>query len=164
MAYNKIESIYKKLHWKNSKEIQEEGIKEALKIKDLSYFMQPLDPKYNKSIWNNCANIIVQREDAELRSYIRPMMEWLQDINWPGAFTIKERLDKMSADDLIEPYLTCIEDAIREGEESTWLDYLAGLIDNEELFYLLPDDKRKLMREKYKIFWGYGRSKLVEDR
>lgn len=49
MAYNKIESIYKKLHWKNSKEIQEEGIKEALKIKDLSYFMQPLESKYNKS-------------------------------------------------------------------------------------------------------------------
>lgn len=156
MEYSEIESIYQKIHWKNSQEIQEEGMRDAQKITDLSYFLQPVNPGYSKSIWDNCANIIIKRGDDELKAYIKPMLEWLQDINWPGAFKIKERLEKMPASNLLEPYLSCIEDAMREDEESTWLDYLSGLIDNKELFDLLPEDKKKLMQEKYKMFWGYS--------
>lgn len=47
-----------------------------------------------KNVWDNCARIISERSDNELKSYLTDMMEWLQDMNWPGAFCILDRLKK----------------------------------------------------------------------
>lgn len=89
--YN-IDDIMDMLDWNQSKEEQEKGLKLAKNIKSINVFIQPLDPKHNKNVWENCAKVLSERSDEELKPYIIPLLEWLQDMNWPGAFIIFERL------------------------------------------------------------------------
>ena len=87
-----IDDIMDMLDWNQSKEEQEKGLKLAKNIKSINVFIQPLDPKHNKNVWENCAKVLSERSDEELKPYIIPLLEWLQDMNWPGAFIIFERL------------------------------------------------------------------------
>ena len=89
--YN-IDDIMDMLDWNRSKEEQEKGLKLARTIKSINVFIQPLDSKHNKNVWENCAKVLSERSDEELKPYIISLLEWLQDMNWPGAFTIFERL------------------------------------------------------------------------
>ena len=89
--YN-IDDIMDMLDLNRSKEEQEKGLKLARTIKSINVFIQPLDSKHNKNVWENCAKVLSERSDEELKPYIISLLEWLQDMNWPGAFTIFERL------------------------------------------------------------------------
>ena len=89
--YN-IDDIMDMLDWNQSKEEQEKGLKLAKNIKSINVFIQALDPKHNKNVWENCAKVLSERSDEELKPYIIPLLEWLQDMDWPGAFIIFERL------------------------------------------------------------------------
>lgn len=86
--------LYKMLSWNNTKEIQNKGIEEAKKVKDISIFMQP---EGDKSIWENCAKVIVSKENEELRKYLKDLFNWISDLNWPGALIILEKLKSMPA-------------------------------------------------------------------
>lgn len=89
--YN-IDDIMDMLDWNQSKEEQEKGLKLSKNIKSINVFIQPLDPKHNKNVWENCVKVLSERSDDELKPYIISLLEWLQDMNWPGAFIIFERL------------------------------------------------------------------------
>lgn len=89
--YN-IDDIMDMLDWNQNKEEQEKGLKLAKSIKSINVFIQPLDFKHNKNVWENCAKVLSERSDEELKPYIISLLEWLQDMNWPGAFIIFERL------------------------------------------------------------------------
>ena len=71
-------------------EIQIEGISLAKSIETIIPFIQPLTPKHNKNVWGNCAVIISERSDEEINPHLPEMLEWLQDMNWPGAFCISK--------------------------------------------------------------------------
>lgn len=85
----------KLIDWNNSIEEQLQGIELAKNVKCLSVFLRPGMP-YGKNVWYNCAKILSERTDEELETYIVALMEWLQDMNWPGAFCIFDRLQKYS--------------------------------------------------------------------
>ena len=89
-----MEMLDSSLERNNSCEIQKQGIELGKKIKCLDVFFQPVYPS-GKLVWENCAKIIVSKTDEELEPYIFKMFEWLDDINWPGALIIFERLVKM---------------------------------------------------------------------
>ncbi len=97
-----IDQIFEMLSWNNDKNTQAQGINEAKKIKNLSVFMQPIE---SKSIWENCARVLASKEDQELNIYLIDLFQWLQDMNWPGADIVYERLKKMP--------IKCIETAYR---------------------------------------------------
>lgn len=88
-----IDYIMNLLDWNNSNEIQSEGIYLAREIKCINVFLQPGKP-YGKNVWDNCAKILSERTNEELEPYLSDLMEWLQDMNWPGAFCILERLQQ----------------------------------------------------------------------
>lgn len=87
-----ITEIMDMLDWHMSSEIQAEGISLARNIETIIPFIQPLTPKYNKNVWENCAVIISERSDKEIKPHLPKVLEWLQDMNWPGAFCILDRL------------------------------------------------------------------------
>ena len=87
-----IDDIMDMLDWNCSIEEQLKGLQLAKTIKSINVFIQPLDYKHNKNVWENCAKILAERNDEELRPYITSLLEWLKDMNWPGAFIIFERL------------------------------------------------------------------------
>ena len=87
-----IDYILDLLDWNRTKEEQAEGLRLARQVKAFNVFLQPCDKKNNKNVWDNCALIVSEKEDSDLFVYLPNLFMWIQDLNWPGAFCIVERL------------------------------------------------------------------------
>lgn len=90
-----IDYIMELIDWNNSVEKQEQGIRMAQEVKCINVFLQPGSP-YGKNVWDNCAKILASKTDEELKPYLIPLLEWIQDMNWPGAFCILHRIQKFT--------------------------------------------------------------------
>lgn len=77
-----IDNIFEYLSCSNTPEKQQYGIELASEINNLSVLIMPIE---SKSVWENCAKVIVSKTDEELQLYYIKLFEWLQDMNWPGA-------------------------------------------------------------------------------
>ena len=87
-----IDYILDLLDWNRTKEEQAEGLRLARQVKAFNVFLQPCDKKNNKNVWDNCALIVSEKEDSDLFVYLPNLFMWIQDLNWPWAFCIVERL------------------------------------------------------------------------
>jgi hypothetical protein len=123
-----ITALMAMLDWNNSEETQQKGIELAKTVQDLNVFLQPLSPSFNKNVWNNCAKILYGKSDYELEPYLVPLLEWLQDLNWPGALLIVKRLsyygNRLS---LATAKEKCLIRAKAE-KDSEWLDNLTHML------------------------------------
>ena len=115
-----IDEIFEMLSWNNDEKIQNQGIEEAKKIKNLSVLFQPIE---SKSIWENCAKVLVSKGNQELDFYLLPMFQWLQDMNWPGAELIYERLKRMPIEQLEIAYKISLSMAESTGD-TVWKEVL----------------------------------------
>ena len=79
---------------------QEKGIQIAKKIKCINAFIQPYRP-FSKEVWENCAKIIYSKSDRDIEEYLPKLLEWLQDLNWPGALIILERINNFQNTDIL---------------------------------------------------------------
>lgn len=126
-----ILEILDMIDWSMPAETQLKGISLASNSKDIFPFIQPLTPKHNKNVWKNCAVIISQKSDEEIKPYLVELLEWLQDMNWPGALCILDRLRKFSDNNTIfEAINTCIQKA-KENRDDVWNSNLHLLLNNE---------------------------------
>ena len=144
-----INHILDMLNWNNSAEIQAEGRRLAEHINCLSIFMQPMGERYNKNIWENCALILSGKKDALLEPYLPELLDWIRDLNWPGAMIILERLKRFRNYE----WLSCtmkekIEIAYVLNAEQ-WLDNLFELFTQEELKGYLEDEYCQRLYEEY---------------
>ena len=115
-----ITEIMDMLDWHMSPEIQSKGISLARDIETIIPFIQPLTPKHNKNVWENCAVIIAENSDEKLKPHLVELLEWLQDMNWPGAFCILDRLQKYSDNNsLFSAINVCIRKA-KECRDEAW--------------------------------------------
>ena len=118
-----IDDILDMLDWNNTLTIQETGRKLAKKIKCINVFLQP-GPPYGKRVWDNCALILADRSDVELKPYVHELLEWLIDMNWPGAYCILDRLKQYKDKEWLHYTLNvCIKEAKAMGE-NIWLNNL----------------------------------------
>ena len=119
-----IDKIMDMLDCNNSQAKQRKGIRLARNVRSINVFLQPLDQKHNKNVWENCAKILAERTDEELAPYLVPLLEWLQDMNWPGAFCILERMRSYAKDASYRSTLKyCLKQA-RRMEDDVWLENL----------------------------------------
>ena len=74
------------------------------------------------------------KSDSVLEPYLDEILKWLQDLNWPGASIILNRLKNYSGEKLKKPFLKCFTKAINLNNEHglMWLDYLSELLDNKQ--------------------------------
>ena len=115
-----IDYIMDLLDWNNSIERQEQGIEMAKDVKCINVFLQPGSRYYGKNVWDNCAKILSARSNEELSPYMIELMEWLQDMNWPGAFCIFDRLKGMVNEQLFQySYTICLKCA-QALDDETW--------------------------------------------
>ena len=124
-----ITKIMDMLDWNMSTEVQCQGIKRGIRTGAVIPFLQPLTPKHNKNVWENCATILVEKNDEELTPYLVQLLEWIQDMNWPGAFYIFNRLQKYSNNILI---CNAIQTSIQKAKscsDKVWEDNLKMLYD-----------------------------------
>ncbi len=87
-----IDTIMGMLSCDREESVQEEGRKLAKNIESLGAFIQPMSIHFNENVWENCALIISERTDRELLRYSGELFMWLQDLNWPGAKCVFDRL------------------------------------------------------------------------
>ena len=73
-----IDTIFDMLSWNSNETTQIKGIKEAKKIKHLSVLIMPIE---SKSVWENCAKVLISKSDKELIPYLYELFRWLQDMN-----------------------------------------------------------------------------------
>lgn len=122
-----IDYIMGLLDWNKSIADQAEGIKMAENIENINVFLQPCSKNYNKNVWDNCAKFLSARSNEELSPYMIELMEWLQDMNWPGAFCIFERLKGMVNEQLFQhSYTICLKYA-QALEDEVWENNLRML-------------------------------------
>ena len=161
MELNKMErmnQIYQMLDYKNSIDIQEKGKQLARKITDLSLL---ITPPASPSVWEQCAIILSEKTDDELVPYLTSILQWLYDLNWPGALTILNRLKNFSGKQLKKSFIDSVVRAINSHDEEgmMWLDYLSELLDNKELKEELPEEILNML-EKHYNHWGYWRNEI----
>ena len=121
MAYT-IDEIYDLFIWDSNYSDEEyrnrekKGIDEAIKLKNLFPFIQPIivPTDKSKSVWGSCAKVISLKTDEELEPFLYLLFEWLQDMNWPGAFIIFDRLSKIPYSTLKPSLEFSIEQAKRK--------------------------------------------------
>ena len=128
-----IDSIMNLLDWNRSVSEQERGVKLARDVKDIGAFIQPCNKKYNKNVWENCAKILVERTDDELTPYLIELFEWLQDMNWPGAIIIVDRLKKLHDTKMLSFAIKECEKRASATDNRIWLENLSDLMDNVKL-------------------------------
>lgn len=136
MTYS-IDEIYDLLMWDTQLSWEENeakaqiGIAAAEKLHNLFPFIQPITvpPEKSKTLWEPCARIVAMRSDKDLVPFMFMLLEWLQDLNWPGAMIIYDRLSQM-------PYST-IEFAFQHSHikaeqtnDTCWLDALDDLYED----------------------------------
>lgn len=122
-----IDAIMDMLDWNNSFEEQKMGRDLARNIKCINVFLQPSHIGHSKNVWDNCAIILSERQDSELKPYLYQLFKWIEDLNWPGAECIYDRLRKYKRDDTYHYVLKeCIDEAIALKNE-VWLDNLLEL-------------------------------------
>lgn len=142
--------IMKMLNCKNDIETQELGIQLASKLNCIDVFIQP-DNYGNKGVWENCAKIIATKNDNELEPYLINLLNWLQDINWPGALIILKRLKNYQGIQLVKNLELIIDTANTMNNEDglMWLDYLSELLDNQNLKNKLSKKHSSILKKHY---------------
>ena len=136
------------LNWKSSVEVQQKGIELARNIKELSLLIMPPAPP---SVWEVCANILSEKSNDVLLPYIDSLLEWLYDLNWPGALTILGRLNNFPIDLLknhIETTVIKITD-MNNPEDSGWLYSLSKFLNNKKLKKLLSKRTLEILEQNY---------------
>lgn len=121
-----INRLFEKLDWNKPHKVQEETIKKLQTIKDLNIFMQPTGENAGKKVWENCARILLKKSDKELLPYLKKLLEWLQDRNWPGEYIIRYRIQKIPWNKVESVYIECIEEA-KNNKDDIWLENLESL-------------------------------------
>ncbi|MBP3435490.1 MAG: DUF5071 domain-containing protein [Clostridia bacterium] len=97
------------------------GIQEIRNCKYIYPFILPcVTPENSKSIWEPCATGIALRSNEELEPYLLLLFEWLQDINWPGAITIFNRLLQMPFS-MLESDYTYTRHRAEQENDTLWL-------------------------------------------
>ena len=122
-----IDYIMSLIDWKKSEKDQLKGIEMARDIRNINVFLQPCNKGYDKNVWDNCAKILSERNDEELLPYLIDLFRWLQDLNWPGAFCILNRLREFSESSSFDyAYNICFKCA-KAIDDEVWVENLKSI-------------------------------------
>lgn len=118
-----VDYIISLFHWDRSEKDQALGLELARDVKSINVFLQP-GTLAGKPTWDNCAKVLSKKSDAELEPYLFELFEWIQDLNWPGALCIHERLQRFQRSEEFERvYNNCLTCASFTDDE-VWEEYL----------------------------------------
>lgn len=146
---NNIDQIMNMLDWNNSLEIQQEGVELGKSVKCINAFILPMNPEWNKNVWENCAKILNDKNDKILNPYLIKLLEWVEDFNWPGALIIIERLKKFSEMEMLSFAVKECVNIASATNNIIWLENLSELLDNDKLKEKIPVNILKILEKNY---------------
>ncbi|CTQ62089.1 DUF5071 domain-containing protein [Roseibium album] len=113
------------LDWKQPKEVQASA-KESIRRKigdDLSPLMIQ---NLRKTQWENAAEILEGLEPSKVVQFVPDLLEWLKDMNWPGADRVKKICLNFEKHELLPDIDAKISKA-REDTDEDWVEALLSL-------------------------------------
>ncbi len=135
-----IDELFDMLSWDSDEETQRKGIELAQHVKCFSVFLQPHGLKHSKDVWENCAKIVAAYSDETLKYCLQELLEWLQDMNWPGAEIVLQRLIEFKDPGFLSLFIEhCVKEAL-VCDDQAWLGNMAALLENDNLKSTLPID------------------------
>lgn len=140
------EKLVQMMDWHQNKNVQLYAMRKAMEDSNIEYWIQP---GYYKYSWENCAKVIAGKDDQSLSKYLQKILSWLQDMNWPGALIILERLKKFDPlllkNDLEKTILIANQQA-----EVEWLEALSEFWDIQEIRNILENPAKAILENIYK--------------
>ena len=128
----KIYKLIKDLDINRPIEDQKNAIKTMITRNDydIKKLILPLDIRYDigKKHWENAASVICGKKESTILMIVPDLLIWLQDMNWPGAWKILDRLNSLPK----ESILLHKENAIRTAKNSNdeiWIDNLNNILE-----------------------------------
>ena len=146
-----IDRIMYLIDWNRSPAEQQEGISLAREVICIKAFFQPSGPGYSKSVWENCATIICERSDEKLIPYIPDMIQWLEDLNWPGAEQIQQRLIAFQDVFMLAAILNHDVPDLEKLGKTSWLMFISDLLNNRKLSQAINSSTRGILAKYYSI-------------
>ena len=123
-----IAEIMDMIDWHMPSEIRIKGVSLARDTETIIPFIQPLTPEHNKNVWEGCAVIIAEKSDEDLKPYLVELLGWLQDMNWPGAFCILNRLQRYADNNSLRDAINiCIEKDVYKRQPVCYFDFIRTL-------------------------------------
>lgn len=83
-----------------------------------------------KNVWDNCAKVIISKTDEELQPYLDRLFNWIQDLNWPGALMILERLQTYRKDGIFMMCLKTQKLYAQAIDDQVWLDNIDAIFND----------------------------------
>ena len=125
-----IDELFDMLSWNSDEETQRKGIELAQDVKCISVFLQPHGLEHSKDVWENCAKVLIAKTDDELLPYIGKLFVWFQDMCWPGANLIYDRLLMIPWEKIEMPLKISIKLA-NKNQDKPWLTALNAFRDTK---------------------------------
>lgn len=134
-----IEEYIQNLNSDAPQYLQDYAISQLINLEDskLHLLLQPI----SKSYWRNAAMVLKKIGYPRVKAIIPELLEWIQDMNWPGAQEIVDLL--ITADDEIVPY---VKKVLKSGD-GIWIIWLLSEVVskwNPNLNKQIKDDLYKL--------------------
>lgn len=138
---NNIKELIRDLDWRKPEEVQITAMKklECLDDLNLALLAHQSNDLCHKYCWENAAKVLKNIGYPRIKSVLPYLMEWFQDINWPGVMTIVEILRNIEPLELL-PF---IEDAAHKAildKDETWDFGIVYLINAIGLMRLIKVD------------------------
>lgn len=100
-----------------------------IKAKEIRPFFILIMPAGKTNAWQNCARVVSDKSDDELRPYFYDLLQWLRSLELPGASIMLNRLKQYQRKQTDEEQLEeCLTMAEVHGENE-WADHLRQLKD-----------------------------------
>lgn len=146
-----IDELFDMLSWRSDEETQRRGIELAKHTQCYSVFLQPHGLTHDKDVWENCAKILSEYPDEILKYCTLEMLEWLEDMNWPGAEIILDRLIKFTDTSFLATFIPyCVRAALARDQQG-WLGNMSELLKNVNLETTLPKDIFDVLYVRYSL-------------
>ncbi|AET67431.1 hypothetical protein Desor_1795 [Desulfosporosinus orientis DSM 765] len=115
-----IKELIRDLDWSKPEEVQKKAIEKLQEIEelDLVYLVQ-LSELNHKFCWHNAAIVLKSIGYPRIKPIIPYLMEWFQDVNWPGVNTIREILKSMDSNELM-PYIEEAAKRVLSENDDLW--------------------------------------------
>ena len=157
-----IDTIMGMLDWNESIKTQQQGVELAKHVISINAFILPCNPGSSKNVWENCARVLVDKPDSALQPYLTQLIEWLEDMNWPGALIIRERLNRFSEGAQLSAAVEiCVKRALVADSEM-WIVNMAELLENGNLKASLPGDISALLQRSCATATSNENFKIVD--
>ncbi len=140
--------IIEMMNWNQNETIQMNAINLAKEDDNLEYWIQPDHYKYS---WENCAKVVISKNDQVLSKHLIKILEWLKDINWPGALSILERLKQFESELLKKDLEKTILIANKQ-HDIEWLSSLSELWEVKKIRNVLEESVKNILKNAYNRF------------